>query len=295
MEQKCVHEWTSSRAKARKVWRTKGAQNIQRGSIHQQDVEQVVEVPVPVTQEEFTHVHTIIPQDCIHQQHVGQVVEVPVPMTQEEITHVQTTIQQDCVQPQHVEQVVEVPVPMTQVKCTHAQAFVQQDCIHQQHVEQVVEVPVPMTHAGVMHEQTIIEVDTEMPVPKTKEETKVIVEVGDIVYFRDDDTPSIVVRVGVYSYRVEVRIRYLTEPSTYEAGRWVSQGGCHLLERGDTLIAKSDVVDATEARRVIPCGSRCRFRGYDADGDVLLQMSPEVHEGRVLTIFARDLVRMSLW
>ena len=90
-----------------------------------------------------------------------------------------------------------------------------------------------------------------------------------------------------------MRIRYLTEPSSYEAGRWVARDGCHLLERGDTLIAKSDVVDATEARRVIPSGSRCRFIGYDADGDVLVQMSPEVHEGRDLTFFAQDLVRMS--
>ena len=90
-----------------------------------------------------------------------------------------------------------------------------------------------------------------------------------------------------------MRIRYLTEPSTFEAGGWVAQEGCHLLERGDTLIAKSDVVDATEARRVIPSGSRCRFIGYDADGDVLVQMSPEVHEGQDLTIFVQDLVRMS--
>ena len=123
-----------------------------------------------------------------------------------------------------------------------------------------------------------------MPVPRTKEEKEAMVK-GDIVYYQNEHVPSIVVRVGFgISYRGDVRIRYLTEPNTFEAGRWVAQKRCHLLERGDTLIAKSDVVDATEARRAIPCGSRCRFRGYDAD---VIEMSPEVHEGRVLTVLLR--------
>ena len=93
-----------------------------------------------------------------------------------------------------------------------------------------------------------------------------------------------------------MRIRSLTEPNAFEAGSWVEQGRCHLiLERGGILIANTDVVDATDARRVIPCGGHCRFGGCDADGDVLIQMLPKVHEGRVLTIVAQDLVKMSLW
>ena len=72
------------------------------------------EVPVPMTQREIVHVQTVIQQERI-QQHVEMVVEVPVPMMQEEeIVHVPPIIQQARIHQQQVEMVVEAPVPMTQ-------------------------------------------------------------------------------------------------------------------------------------------------------------------------------------
>ena len=63
-------------------------------------VEVVVEVPVPMVQEEIVHAPTIIQQARIFQRQVEMIVEVPaVPMTQgEEIVHVPTIIQQERVQ-----------------------------------------------------------------------------------------------------------------------------------------------------------------------------------------------------
>ncbi|CAE8713270.1 unnamed protein product [Polarella glacialis] len=48
---------------------------------HHQEVEHIVDVPVPMTQEEVMQVLTITPQESIVHQHAEMVVEVPVPMT----------------------------------------------------------------------------------------------------------------------------------------------------------------------------------------------------------------------
>jgi len=50
--------------------------------------EEIVEVPVPMTQEEIVHVPVVQQQERIHHQEVEQLVEVDVPMIQEEIVHV---------------------------------------------------------------------------------------------------------------------------------------------------------------------------------------------------------------
>eukprot|EP00972_Heterocapsa_arctica_P089636 13219025-Heterocapsa_arctica.AAC.1 len=66
----------------------------------------VVEVPIPMIQEEIVHEPTIIQQERVIQQHVGMLGEVPVPMIQEEIVHVPTIIPQKRVIQQHVEMAV---------------------------------------------------------------------------------------------------------------------------------------------------------------------------------------------
>ena len=78
----------------------------QKRQMHQH-VEQVVEVPVPMTQEEVVHVPKIMTQTRVMQQHVEQVVEVPIPMTQEEVIHVPEIITQTRIVHQPVEQIVE--------------------------------------------------------------------------------------------------------------------------------------------------------------------------------------------
>ena len=50
-----------------------------------QHVEQIVEVPVPMTQEEVVHVPKIITQTRVQQERVEQMIEVPIPMQQEEV------------------------------------------------------------------------------------------------------------------------------------------------------------------------------------------------------------------
>ena len=85
---------------------TTGQVMTQKRQMHQH-VEQVVEVPVPMTQEEVVHVPKIMTQTRVMQQHVEQVVEVPIPMTQEEVIHVPEIITQTRIVHQPVEQIVE--------------------------------------------------------------------------------------------------------------------------------------------------------------------------------------------
>ena len=72
-----------------------------------QHVEQLVEVPVPMTQEEVVHVPEIVTQTRVQQQQVEQMVEVPIPMQQEEIVHVPEIVTQPRIVHQPVEQIVE--------------------------------------------------------------------------------------------------------------------------------------------------------------------------------------------
>jgi hypothetical protein len=115
----------------------------------QQQVKQIVDVPMPITQEEVVQVPTIIPQQRVMQQQVEQmvkvpvpvtqekIVEVPVPMTQDEVVQVLTVIPQQGVMQQQLEQVVAVPVPMTQEEIVQVPTFITQQCITQQRVEQM--------------------------------------------------------------------------------------------------------------------------------------------------------------
>ena len=103
-------------------------------------VEQIVGVPVHMTQEEVVHVPTVITQQRVQQQHVEQIVEVPVPMVQGEMVHVPKIMTQHRIHQQQVEQIVEVPVHMTQEEVVHVPKTRTQQRIHQQQVEQIVEV-----------------------------------------------------------------------------------------------------------------------------------------------------------
>lgn len=56
------------------------------------------------------HIPKIMTQSRVQHQHVEEVVEVPVPMQQEEVVHVPKITTATRQVQQHVEQVVEVPV-----------------------------------------------------------------------------------------------------------------------------------------------------------------------------------------
>lgn len=58
------------------------------------------------------HIPKIMTQSRVQHQHVEEVVEVPVPMQQEEVVHVPKIITQTRVQQQQVVEEVEIPVPM---------------------------------------------------------------------------------------------------------------------------------------------------------------------------------------
>ena len=62
--------------------------------VQQQHVDQTVEVPIPMTQEEVVHVPQVITHTRVQQQQVEQTVEVPIPMTQEEVVHVPKVVTQ---------------------------------------------------------------------------------------------------------------------------------------------------------------------------------------------------------
>jgi hypothetical protein len=119
--------------------------------VHQQQVEQVVEVPVPMTQEEVVHVPTVITQQRAQHQHVEMEVQVPVPMTQEEVVHVPVVIPQERISHQHVEQVVEVHVPMTQEHVVHVPTVIQHERQHHFHVEEFVDIPVEQKVEQIVH------------------------------------------------------------------------------------------------------------------------------------------------
>ena len=78
-------------------------------------------------------------------------------------------------------------------------------------------------------------------------------------------------RIGYGTYEREVRVAQLHEDLTNRTvGFWVSTDRCYKLEVGDNLVATASIMDATEDKKVIPAGVRCKFFGFDSDGDVLL-------------------------
>ena len=86
----------------------------QQERISQQSVEQIIEVPAPLIQQEMVRLPKITQAPRNHHIEVEQVIEVPVPVHQEEIVHVPKVMQQARTQHVHVEQFIDVPVPMQQ-------------------------------------------------------------------------------------------------------------------------------------------------------------------------------------
>ena len=116
--------------------------------------------------------------------------------------------------------------------------------------------------------------------------------VGDIVFFDDPMRawPYKVYRIGYDFFEGMVRVARLAEDTTiYENGSWVSASCCLKLEISDWLEVRSGGVEAASVGhpKLAP-GTRCRFLGFDADGDVLLRVGP-----RRTTIFFEDLDKVT--
>ncbi len=66
------------------------------------------------------------------------------------------------------------------------------------------------------------------------------------------------------------------DTAVFENGVWVFTSGVLKLEVHDYLDVYSEgLEDALEPKRGIPRGTRCRFLGYDEDGDVKLKIGSE--------------------
>jgi hypothetical protein len=102
-------------------------------------------------------------------------------------------------------------------------------------------------------------------------DTSWILHSGDLVFWREDQVASHVMRIGYGPYDREVRIAYVHENANVRgAGRWVCSADCYKLELGDTIVATASMTDASEDRNKIDAGTICRFRGFDEDGDLLI-------------------------
>ena len=103
--------------------------------------------------------------------------------------------------------------------------------------------------------------------------------------------PLRVYRIGWGQYEGQVRVARLDEDTAvYENGEWVCTSWVLKLEVYDYLDVYSDgLEDALEPRRGIPRGTRCKFLGYDEDGDVELKIG-----SRRTVIFFEDLAFLTL-
>jgi hypothetical protein len=112
-----------------------------------------------------------------------------------------------------------------------------------------------------------------------------IFSTGDVVYLGEENCPYTVKREGYGDYLQQVRIIKVGEVNSYEAGRWVFHERLYLLEPGDSLGFRCTVTDATNGFRKIPAGTRCRFSGYDQDGDVCIRLNTHVGSCFATTVF----------
>ena len=113
---------------------------------------------------------------------------------------------------------------------------------------------------------------------------------GDIVYVGQTRWPYKVMRTGYGDYEKEVRIARISEDTRrWETGRWVRTDQCYKLEIGDTLDVIEQVVAATDDASIISEGARCRFAGWDPDGDAILTIGV-----RRLIVFFEDLDKLTL-
>ena len=109
--------------------------------------------------------------------------------------------------------------------------------------------------------------------------------------YKREPWPLRVYRIGWGKFEGEVRVARLGEDTTvFESGEWVFTNRVAKLEVYDYLDVYSDgLVEALEPNRGIPRGTRCRFLGYDADGDVQLKIG-----SNFTAVFYDDLVFLTL-
>ena len=119
--------------------------------------------------------------------------------------------------------------------------------------------------------------------------------VGDIVYIDEGARPHRVFRIGFAQYEKEVRVARLHEDTTrWSTGFWVGTDRCYKLEPGDSVTAMKEIIDATEARREIPRGTKCIFTGWDPDGDVMLEFEAAPGRRAEMVVFVEELDKLSL-
>ena len=109
--------------------------------------------------------------------------------------------------------------------------------------------------------------------------------------------PLRVYRIGWGQFEGEVRVARLEEDTAiFENGEWVLTSWVVKLEAYDYLdVCRDGLKEAWEPRRGIPRGTRCRFLGYDGDGDVQLKIgSSFTDEVFTTVIFFGDLVFLTL-
>ena len=72
-------------------------------------------------------------------------------------------------------------------------------------------------------------------------------------------------------------MKRISEPDTWESGRCCDTSQLYKLEGNDKLEAMETIEDASEDRREIPRGSKCRFLRWDDDGDLVLRYNGLIH------------------
>ncbi len=130
--------------------------------------------------------------------------------------------------------------------------------------------------------------------PATEEQAIEVLEYeldyGDVVYVGDCPKPFRFIRHGWGDYAGEVRVALFDEDiAKWETGRWLSKERCYKLEVSDWLDVTKDIWDALSAPSMISKGTRCRFLGWDSDGDVRVHVNGKTH-----IIFRHDLIWLSL-
>ena len=105
---------------------------------------------------EMIQVPKVVQKERLIQKIVEEVVEVPVEVVQEEIVHIPKTVMQTRFRHVHVEEFVDIPVPQEQIEIVEVPRLLQQERMVRRAVEQVVEVPVPFLEEEIVHVPRIV-------------------------------------------------------------------------------------------------------------------------------------------
>ena len=120
-----------------------------------------------------------------------------------------------------------------------------------------------------------------------------VLKCGDIVFLKDHPRgwPLRVYRVGFGFYEGEIRVARMREDiNVHENGRWVLASRCLRLDVNDVLECLDRVQEAIDSGLFFEPGTRCRFLGWDEDGDARVL----VYGCRHTVVFRKDLDKMTL-